>query len=40
MMPGDSEEKCTPEEYFKPNHVSQKVIRDIADWIKNAGAPA
>lgn len=33
MMPGDGEGKCTPDEYFKPNHVSKKVIRDIATWI-------
>lgn len=26
--------KATPEEYAKPNHVSKKVIRDLADWIK------
>jgi dienelactone hydrolase len=27
---------ATPDEYFKPGHVSKKVIRDIAEWIKDA----
>jgi uncharacterized protein len=27
---------ATPDEYFKPGHVSKKVIRDVAEWIKNA----
>ncbi len=30
----DGEGKITPEEYGRPGHVSEKVISDIADWIK------
>jgi len=33
MMSGEG--PCTPEEYMKPGHMSKKVIRDIAEWIKS-----
>ncbi|HUN80260.1 MAG TPA: alpha/beta fold hydrolase [Phycisphaerae bacterium] len=28
----------TPDEYFQPGHVSKKVIREIAEWVKSDGA--
>jgi len=28
-----------PEEYQRPGHVAEEVIRDIADWVRGLGAP-
>ena len=34
------EGKATPEEYSRPGHVAEKVIEDIATWVKEGRLPA
>jgi dienelactone hydrolase len=34
FIASDKPGKCTPDEYLIPDHVSEEVINDIAEWIK------